>query len=196
MSERTRIKIGRLMVLAGTVLLTLWLVVRADAWIYEKNASRESDALLSRTDAGEHSLEPRTASDEGLIGRIEIPTLGLTAPVLEGTGERALRRGVGHVKSTAFPGERGNVALAAHRDTYFGKLGEVSTGDLITIRTFDGTYTYKVDYTLIVTPERGDLLAPVENSTLTLVTCYPFNWVGPAPKRFVVRASRVDAYSS
>src|SRR5262245_56684799 len=196
MSERTRIKIGRLMVAVGTVLLTLWLVVRADAWMYEKNASREFDASQSRTDAGDRPHEPRTASDEGLIGRIEIPSLGLTALVLEGTGERTLRRGVGHVESTALPGERGNVGLAAHRATYFGKLGEVSAGDLITIRTFEGTYTYQVDSTLIVTPERGDLLEPVESSTLTLVTCYPFHWVGPAPKRFVVRASRVDTYSS
>lgn len=196
MSERTRVKIGRVMMLAGTVLLTLWLVVRADAWIYEKNASREFDASQSRTDAGERPLEPRTASDEDLIGRIEIPSLGLTALVLEGTGERTLSRGVGHVERTALPGERGNVGLAAHRDTYFGKLGEVSTGDLITIRTYEGTYTYQVDSTLIVTPERGDLLDPLEHSTLTLVTCYPFHWVGPAPKRFVVRARRVDSYSS
>lgn len=196
MSERTRVKIGRVMMLAGTVLLTLWLVVRADAWIYEKNASREFDASQSRTDAGQRPQEPRTASDEDLIGRIEIPSLGLTALVLEGTGERTLSRGVGHVERTALPGERGNVGLAAHRDTYFGKLGEVSTGDLITIRTIEGTFTYQVDSTLIVTPERGDLLDPLDHSTLTLVTCYPFHWVGPAPKRFVVRAKRVDTYSS
>jgi sortase A len=105
----------------------------------------------------------------------------------------ALRRGVGHVERTAHPGERGNVGLAGHRDTYFRKLRDVAAGDLVRITTPDGSYDYQVDSILVVDPDRGDLLRDRERAELTLVTCYPFAWVGPAPRRLVVRARQTRA---
>ena len=129
------------------------------------------------------------AEKSGLIGRIEIPRVGLSAMVVEGTGVRRLQLGVGHVRSTAFPGERDNVALAGHRDTHFRKLRKVERGDLIRMRTPDGVFDYRIDSILIVRPDRADLVHATKRPMLTLVTCYPFHWIGPAPKRFVVRAS-------
>ena len=108
---------------------------------------------------------------------------------------RTLGSGVGHVASTAFPGERGNVGLAGHRDTYFRALAKTKQGDRIVLRTPDGAFRYVVESVLIVPPKRGDLLARGHDARLTLVTCYPFHYVGPAPKRFVVQARLDDSGS-
>jgi sortase A len=111
--------------------------------------------------------------------------------ILDGSSHASLRQGVAHLIDSAYPGEPGNVALAAHRDTYFRPLKNLERGDLIRITTPDGTFSYKVDSLMIVPPSRGDLVMPSPAPELTLVTCYPFSWIGPAPKRFVVRARPV-----
>ena len=135
----------------------------------------------------------RTVRATGLLGRIEIPRLGLSAPVSEGTSERVLSRAVGHAPRTSFPGEPGNVGLAGHRHTHFRKLEGITRGDWIRLSTPDGEFTYEVESILIVKPDRGDLLNPTEQRMLTLVTCYPFRYVGHAPKRFIVRARQVES---
>lgn len=134
------------------------------------------------------SATRKEASERGLVGRIELPRVGLDAVVVEGAGGRALSRGVGHVPSTAFPGEPGNTALAGHRDTFFRSLEHVREGDVVRLDTPDGRFSYRAESILVVDPDRGDLLSPTSRPTLTLVTCYPFTWVGPAPHRLVVRA--------
>jgi len=127
----------------------------------------------------------------GLIGRISVPRLGVSAMVSEGVDAHTLRLAAGHVPGTALPGEAGNVAIAAHRDTFFRHLGEVAARDTIRLRTLDGCFLYRVDSTLVVEPDRVDLLAPTREPTLTMITCYPFHYIGPAPRRFVVRATQV-----
>jgi sortase A len=117
-----------------------------------------------------------------------VPRLGLSAIVREGVDEATLRRAVGHVPQTARPGEAGNAALAAHRDTFFRPLKHIRKGDRIKVTTPDGAHEYRVTETRVVAPDDVSVLAPTMNPTLTLVTCYPFNFVGTAPKRFVVRA--------
>ena len=134
----------------------------------------------------------RLAQPGHVIGRLAIPRIGISVPVVESTTERALLLGVGHVEGTRFPGESDNVGLAGHRDTHFRKLGRVHKGDRIEVHTPDGEFTYRVDSTFVVTPDRGDLLNHTGLPMLTLVTCYPFHWIGPAPKRFIVRAREVD----
>ena len=111
--------------------------------------------------------------------------------VVEGTTDRALLHGIGHLEHTAFPGEAGNVTLAGHRDTYFRRLKGVTRGDTIRVSTPDGSFAYHVDSVLVVKPDRTDLLDPTPSPVLTLVTCYPFHWIGPAPDRFIVRASEL-----
>ena len=125
------------------------------------------------------------------IGHLEVPRLGLEAAVVEGVDDRSLLGGVGHVPGTAFPGERDNVALAGHRDTHFHPLRKIVRGDTIRVATADGTFLYAVDKTFIVTPDRADLMKPTGRPMLTLITCYPFGWIGTAPERFVVRAHGV-----
>jgi sortase A len=134
---------------------------------------------------------PGSFHDSSLVGRIQIPCIGFSAIIAEGTSARVLRRAVGHVPGTALPGEIGNVAIAGHRDTFFRRLGDLKTGDVIKLTTSRGQYLYGVRFTSIVPPDETWVLNPSTGQTLTLVTCYPFYFVGAAPQRFVVRARRL-----
>jgi sortase A len=126
------------------------------------------------------------------LGRLEIPSIKLSAMVSEGVENSTLRRSVGHIPGTALPGVRGNVALSAHRDTFFRHLGELHHSDVITIETVQGRFNYLVESTKVVDPDEAAVLRDIGRPTLTLVTCYPFYYVGPAPKRFVVHAALVQ----
>ena len=134
---------------------------------------------------------PVAAIPGGALGRIEIARIGLAAMILEGTNGRTLRRAVGHIPGTPLPGQQGNVAIAGHRDTFFRPLRNVQHNDEITLTTLDGTYRYLVDSTQVVAPEDTQVLDDSRDTILTLVTCYPFYFVGPAPKRFIVRAHKI-----
>jgi sortase A len=110
--------------------------------------------------------------------------------ILEGTKSRTLRLGVGHIKGTAFPGEPGNIGIAGHRDTFFRGLRDIRSSDEIQIQTANGLSRYEVDWVRIVAPETIGVLAPSPESAITLVTCYPFHYIGAAPERFVVHAHK------
>lgn len=124
------------------------------------------------------------------LGRIEIRRIGMTAMIMEGVDNRTLQRAVGHFPGTALPGQPGNVAVAGHRDTFFRALRHVRKDDEITLTTLTGSYRYHVDSTQVVEPEAVEVLDDSDGAILTLVTCYPFDFVGPAPRRFIVRAHR------
>ena len=126
------------------------------------------------------------------LGRIEINRIGLGVMILEGTDDRTLRRAVGHIPGTALPGRSGNVAIAGHRDTFFRPLRNLRKDDEITLATLNGSYHYRVDSIRVVQPEDTQVLESSDEAILTLVTCYPFTFVGAAPKRFIVRAHRVS----
>jgi sortase A len=115
----------------------------------------------------------------------------LSAIVLEGSDSRTLDLGVGRIMETAEPGESGNVVLSGHRDTFFRPLRGIRAGDRIAMVTRGGSYQYVVDWTKIVDPSDTATLKPTPGQSLTLVTCYPFRYVGPAPQRFIVRARQV-----
>lgn len=136
--------------------------------------------------------QPRKQLAPGeLVGRVVIPRLGISAMVNEGTDNKILARAVGHVPSTARPGEPGTVALAAHRDTHFRPVRNITKGDTIQMETADGTFEYRVEKMWVVTPKDISVLRPTEEPSLTLITCYPFNFIGHAPKRYIVRATQV-----
>jgi sortase A len=125
------------------------------------------------------------------IARLEAPSAKLTATILEGSDDRTLERGAGHIEGTAYPGQSGNLGIAGHRDTVFRRVRHVRTGDPLTVTTADRVYEYKVTDTWIVEPTDVWVLDPTSQSTLTLVTCYPFDFLGHAPRRFIVRADLV-----
>jgi len=120
---------------------------------------------------------------------LRVPKIGLEVPVLEGTDESELNRGVGHITYTPHFGAAGNVGVAGHRDGYFRGLKDVTEGDVIEVETLSARQSYTIRRISIVSPDRVDVLAPSAEPTLTLVTCYPFYFVGDAPQRYIVRAS-------
>lgn len=127
-----------------------------------------------------------------LVGRMKVPRLKLSAVIFEGTDDQTLDRGIGHLAGSAIPGESGNLVLAGHRDTFFRPLKNIREGDEIEVTGSEGTSRYVVEFTQIVAPEATEVLRPTGAATLTLITCYPFRYIGNAPDRFIVRAQKVD----
>jgi len=162
-----------------------------DARLYQVSAKRSLDSQIQVEK--EHNLtQPRPAIKAGdVLGLMDIPRLGLSVAVLQGTKSRMLRLGVGHIEGTPFPGEPGNSGIAGHRDTFFRELKDVRRNDEIDFQTATGLFRYQVDWVKVVAPDDASVLAPSTEAVLTLVTCYPFYFVGPAPNRFVVRATQV-----
>lgn len=138
---------------------------------------------------------PRAMLEPGVLGKLEIPRLGISAIVAEGADLKTLRHAVGHIGSTALPGQQGNCALAGHRDTFLRGLGRVRGDDLIRLVTIGGTHSYRVEWGMVVEPTQVEVLDSTATPSLTLITCYPFEFVGHAPKRFVVRARAVPGES-
>jgi sortase A len=128
---------------------------------------------------------------QGVLGIVAIPRLGVSAVVREGADHDTLAVAAGHIPGTAVFGQGGNIGVAAHRDGLFSSLGLVRPGDLVKVTTLDASYEYRVAGTRIVTPDQVEVLAPTHRETLTLITCYPFHYLGPAPERFVVTAHRI-----
>jgi sortase A len=156
-----------------------------DAQIYQRVELRKFNHLAPLT-------EPHLLTLGEVVGEIEIPNLALEAVIVEGDSPTLLRRGIGHLPETPMPGELGNVALAGHRDTFFRSLRRIRAGDIITLRRFRGeAFQYRVESTSVVSPTDIDVLKPSSDRKLTLITCFPFDYVGAAPNRFIVRAVEV-----
>ena len=166
-------------------------------WLYQTSEARRFDHELGiKSPPALPDPLPRAAwfpAAGGLVGRLEIPRIGVSVMVVEGTGGQELARAAGHIRGTSLPGEPGNVGIAAHRDTFFRPLAGIHTGDVITMATLQGTYRYRVSATQVVMPEDVSVLSWTERDSLTLITCYPFHYAGAAPRRFIVRAVRLPA---
>jgi sortase A len=126
------------------------------------------------------------------LGRLRSERIGLDVMIAEGVDDATLGRAAGRIPGTARLDGKGNVGLAAHRDTFFRPLREIQKGDDLELETLDGSYHYRVDWMAVVEPGNVDSLAATSAPALTLVTCFPFHYAGPAPRRFIVRATRVD----
>jgi len=172
----------------GFVVLDTKLYQVVQASHFQQQLESAKPAVASAERARDLPIPP---TPRGVLGRIEIARIGLAAMIVEGTDERTLRRAVGHIPGTSLPGQQGNVAIAGHRDTFFRALDNIHSDDEITVTTLDGTYRYLVDSTQVVAPEDTQVLDDSSDTILTLVTCYPFYFVGPAPKRFIVRAHKI-----
>jgi sortase A len=200
MSTRTRrqasVLVERLLLLVAVLSLGYYGYVSGEAYLYQAYENRELDAILAAAPARSSDPAPRVRSAPpagSAIGRIEIPRLGVSAIVRTGVDARTLKLAVGHIPGTSLPGDHGNAGLAAHRDTFFRRLRDIEPDDEIRIVTPSGTSVYRVDRTDIVRPEDVWVLDATPTPALTLVTCYPFSYVGAAPERFVVRASMESA---
>lgn len=199
MTSRSALRwIERGLFIVGLVLLAVWFKNDRESRVFQSAASHRFEAALRETtfvgppapDSTRHARRP-LALEKGVLGRLEIPRLKISAIVAEGTDTQLLKRAVGHIGTTALPGRPGNVALAGHRDTFLRGLGDVRENDIIRFVTLRGTYVYRVEWGAVVEPGRVDVLDSTATPSMTLVTCYPFEALGPAPERFVVRARQV-----
>ena len=177
-----------MLAVAGVIALSYCVAATVEA--HAAQQSTESIRTLAQ-DETRGSVTPGA-----VMGNIRIPALKLTAPITKGIESISLIRGVGHIPGTALPGGLGTMALAGHRDTFFRGLGRIKPDMLILVRDASGSYTYSVDRTEIVTPDQVRVLDIVERPQLVLVTCYPFEFIGAAPKRFIVHAHLVSVLAN
>ena len=187
---------GRALLATGFILLGYVALVLVQAKLYDSDALQYVSRPVS-DDQGRLKPQPETRTPEAtfvegeILGHMEIPRLGVSVAVLQGTSSRTLRHGVGHVQGTVIPGAPGNSAIAGHRDTFFRALKDIHAGDEIEIKTAETASRFLVDWARVVAPEDISVLDSTSESALTLVTCYPFHFIGAAPKRFVVRAHKI-----
>ena len=176
-----------LLVSGGLLLLILGSRELLEAWLFQRETEIQILPPPPRPQSSKSRTKPRFQEGD-FIGRMTIPRLDVDLHVVEGLGKKELRRAPGHMVGTGFPGEPDNTIIAAHRDTHFRPLKDIRVGDDILLQ-FDGDYLlYRVRETEIVTPDNVAVLQPSDTAKLTLITCYPFYYLGSAPKRFIVKA--------
>lgn len=183
--------IARLLIAAGAGLL-LWVgaqpLVTAS---YRHQYETTLESLRASARAEPRRTAPVALFPGDAVGVLEIVRIGLSGAVAEGDGTGVLAHAIGHLPDTPLPWESGNSALAAHRDALFRPLKDIRSGDLLRLSTPYGDFDYRVRETLIVAPEDLWVLDPTPVTMLTLISCYPFDYIGPAPERFIVRAERI-----
>lgn len=170
-------------------------LVVTDALAYQRIEMRRFESERLGPAEGIRTSASRAShswAEGDVLGELQIPSLKLRAMVVEGDSPRILRHAVGHVPNSALPGETGNVALAGHRDSFFRPLRQIRRGDVLTFRTLRRQFRYQVQSIQIVSPDDITVLRSEQLRELTLITCFPFNYVGPAPYRFIVRAREME----
>lgn len=188
----------------GVLALGYLAYVYIDKMAYQAAESRQFEARMAAgmakgrelAESGAYALASSTSDTErwfsdGSIGRLTIESAEVSVLVGSLSDDLSLRRGAGHIRGTSWPGEPGNLGIAGHRDDVFRGLKHVRVGDRIQLETPRGRFSYKVESLRTVSPDRVDVLDPLDYRTMTLVTCYPFDFIGPAPLRYIVRARQI-----
>jgi sortase A len=171
---------------AGVLAISYFVFTSASAKLFQARQAKRLQVI----EAASSQMRPRLGDP---FGRISIPRVGVSAIVEEGVDDSTLRRAVGHFPDSHAPGDEGTVALAGHRDTFFRGLAHIRLNDLIVVETTRGTYKYQVVRTSVVEPTDTQVLRSSSQSDLTLVTCFPFRHIGPAPQRFIVQSRRISS---
>jgi sortase A len=186
--------LGFVLILVGMIALS-WVGFHFMSAAWFDRQTRETLATMRQAPKSEAPPRPDTVGVGEPIGTLEITRVGLSGVVVEGDSDAVLDRAIGHLPDTPLPWKDGNSALAAHRDTIFRPLKGVRLGDVLRLKTPHGDFDYRVTETLIVKPEDVWVLDPTSVTTLTLISCWPFNYIGHAPERFIVRAERIPTVS-
>ena len=200
---RTLKFLERTCLVVGLTMITLGISVRVDGLVQKQAAIAEFERIRDSHASPADQLnwsEQRIADYQEALQRdagetlavLRIPSRNIEVPVFDSTDETALNRGSGHVTGTSLPGEGGNVAIAAHRDGFFRSLENIEIGDEIELTTLEGQQIFRVSALDIVDPLNVSVLDPTEDTAITLITCYPFHYIGAAPDRFIVRATLIN----
>lgn len=207
---------ANVLIFAGTACVLAFVWAMLDGMYYQYSQKLQFDAEIASGDRGIQEATPVPAAlpqpqsntghrllpglpklmdrDPLLIGKLEVPRIGLSVMVREGVDDETLRRAAGHVPSTALPGEPGNLVILGHRDTYFRGLHRLEKGDAVIVSTLRGRFTYQIESMQVMDPGGIHLDAPASESIATFITCFPFKYIGPAPQRFVARARLIERF--
>lgn len=183
------VALAGVLVAAGIALLGFVAYVKVDTHVYQQQARAQ---LVVEAQAPRPAAGTVVRREGDLLGEISSARIGLRAVISEGESDGVLRRAVGHVPDTAAPGDTGNVALAGHRDGFFRPLRNIQLGDIITVTAGGVDVRYEVEWTKVVSPADVWVIGPSSARVLTLITCYPFTFIGAAPERFIVRARELS----
>ena len=168
----------------GVFLLIIAAVSFSEGWIGQWSGYRE----LNAASPPPRDQKPQPSRGQPLA-KLEIPRLKIALVVREGSDDATLKKGPGHIEETAFPGELGNVGIAGHRDSHFRPLRNIRKNDEVILSTNNRTIRYFIDSIQIISPTEMEILDPTPGPTLTLVTCYPFEFIGHAPMRYIIRGT-------
>jgi sortase A len=196
-----RRSLGSLSIAAGLLLIAIYLVptvygtVMSHLALAQFRASGHANRLWdsARIRAYQRSLAVSFPAPEAIL---RVPKAAIEVPILEGTDDLTLNRGVGHIPGSSLPGHSGNIAITGHRDGFFRGLKDITAGDTIEVVRHNQTDKYLVRNIKIVLPSDTSVLNQTDDSTLTLITCYPFYYVGSAPQRYIVQASLITPNSN
>lgn len=180
----------------GAFMLLIAAIAVVEGFFFQLSGHRELDGRqiaygrvhAAGESSGKAAQKPRPKRGE-LLAKLQVPRLNMSVVVLEGSDDGVLKKGPGHIEETAFPGELGNVAIAGHRDTHFRPLRNIRMNDEVILTTKTVTMSYFIDSIKIIHPTDMEILDPSPGPVLTLVTCYPFEFIGNAPMRFIIRAT-------
>lgn len=203
-----RKKAGALIMVLGIVLISMAIFQYAEHQIQLKKALAQAEALVGEKSADRPQTKPLTApasdpnlsvtrqqfhpADNDVVGLLEIPKIKAELPIIEGTDEEMLEKGVGHYSATVFPSDGEQILLSGHRDTVFRKFGELAIGDRFIVKMPYGSFEYEIASTKIVDKDDTTVIRPMGEEVLVVSTCYPFRYVGAAPDRYVVYAYPVS----
>jgi sortase A len=183
------------LVLAGVFFISKGGFQYTTTLVSQKQSMKEAYQIIKKFDQTKvyEPLLEQPPSMGDIIGILQFPSIDEELPIIEGTNEDDLEKGVGHYKGSSFPNEQGQIVLSGHRDTVFRKLGELKLGDILAISTPKGTFSYKIEHTQIVEANDRSIITLQKNEEiLTLTTCYPFTFIGNAPKRYIITAKPIE----
>jgi sortase A len=166
------------------------------SYVSQKVNLNEANKIIKKTKQVGSNVEVKKPLPElgDIVGVLQFPSLKEELPIIEGTNEDDLEKGVGHYPGSSFPTEKGQIVLSGHRDTVFRKLGELKLGDILTISTSYGAFSYSIEHTQIVEANDRSIITLQKNEEiLTLTTCYPFYFIGNAPDRYIITAKPIKS---
>jgi sortase A len=183
------------LVFAGVFFISMGSFQYTTTLFSQKQSLKEAYQIIKKSDPKmvNEPLPEQPPSMGDIVGILQFPSLDEELPIIEGTDEDDLEKGVGHYKGSSFPNEKGQIVLSGHRDTVFRRLGELKLGDILTIATANGKFSYKIEHTQIVEANDRSIITLQKNEEiLTLTTCYPFTFIGNAPKRYIITAKPIE----
>lgn len=180
--------VSTLLIITGALILTISICQFYQQKVSTNKTLEKAQQLVFKSDGRAKMVDQFSPKENDVIGVLNIPKLERSLPIIEGTDEEILEKGVGHYSSTVFPGQDEQILLSGHRDTVFRKFGELEIGDRLIMEMTYGEFEYEIRKTEVVASDNTTVIGPKGEEVLTVSTCYPFSYIGSAPDRYIIYA--------